>query len=74
MPTLPLSDSSLLVRTHFGSDEGWWRVSAEATGSNEEGFRAYVTPVTDSAFDGPNWEEVKAAEAIQQDLAALHDG
>jgi len=62
MPTLPRSNSSLLVRTDFtGSDEAWQLMISEAQRENEDGFRAYVDPVSDSAFDGASWEAVRAA-------------
>ena len=61
MPTLPRSNSSLLVRTDFTSDDAWQQVSDEAQWENEDGFRAYLEPVSDPAFDRARWEEVKAA-------------
>lgn len=61
MPTLPRSDSSLLVRTDFTSDDAWDLVSGEALQENEDGFRAYIEPISDPAFAGATWEAVKAA-------------
>jgi hypothetical protein len=61
MPTLLLSNSSLLVRTDFSSDDAWQRVSDEAQRENADGFRAYVEPISDPAFDRVSWEAVKAA-------------
>jgi hypothetical protein len=34
-----------------------------ATGYNEEGFRAYLESVSDTAFDGFTWQAVEAAVA-----------
>jgi hypothetical protein len=58
---LPVSDCSLLVRADFTSDEAWRRVSDEAQAEYEDGFRAYLQPVSDRAFDGAAWQLVKAA-------------
>jgi hypothetical protein len=61
MPTLPRSNSSLLVRTDFTGDDAWQQVSDEAQRENADGFRAYIVPVSDPAFDRAAWETVKAA-------------
>lgn len=61
MPTLPRSNSSLLVRTDFTSDDAWHQVSDEARRENEDGFRAYIEPISDPEFDRVIWEVVKAA-------------
>jgi hypothetical protein len=61
MTKLPTSDYSLLVRTDFTSDDAWQQVSTGAQKENEDGFRAYIEPISDTAFDGLSWEEVKAA-------------
>lgn len=61
MPTLPRSNSSLLVRTDFTSDDAWHQVSYEARRENEDGFRAYIEPISDPEFDRASWEGVKAA-------------
>jgi hypothetical protein len=61
MPTLPKLDSSLLVRTDFASDDDWRLVSEKAQQENADGFRAYIEPVSDLAFDGATWQAVKEA-------------
>jgi hypothetical protein len=61
MPMLPRSHCSLLVRTEFSSDDAWRAVCDEALREYEDGFRAYLEPVSDSAFDGAPWEAVRAA-------------
>ncbi len=61
MPDLPRLNCSLLVRTDFTSDDAWQEVRDQALRENEEGFRAYLEPVSDPAFDGVTWEAVKAA-------------
>lgn len=58
---LPRLNSSLLVRTDFTSEDAWQEVSDEAQRENEDGFRAYLEPVSDPAFDSFTWEAVKAA-------------
>lgn len=47
MRMLLRSDCSLLVRTDFTSEEAWEQVSAEAQAQYQDGFRAYITPVSD---------------------------
>jgi hypothetical protein len=61
MPELPKLNCSLLVRTDFTSDDAWRQVRNQALRDSEEGFRAYLEPVSDPAFDGARWEKVKAA-------------
>jgi hypothetical protein len=61
MAKLPVSVRSLLVRTDFTNDETWQQVSHEAQADNSDGFRAYVQPVSDPAFDGATWQLVKAS-------------
>lgn len=61
MRKLPALESSLLVRTEFTSDDYWRQLCAAASRVNEDGFRAYVDPVSDIGFDSVDWEEVKAA-------------
>jgi hypothetical protein len=71
MPTLPRSGSSLLVRTDFTSDDAWDLVIDEAQREYEDGFRAYVEPVSDPAFDGLTWEAVKAAAPVNDHGASV---
>ena len=71
MPPLPRLNSSLLVRTDFTSDDAWHELSDETQQENEDGFRAYVEPVSDPAFDGVAWQEVKAAASANDDGAAV---
>jgi hypothetical protein len=71
MPVLPRSDTSLLVRTDFASDDAWRQVSDEAQRENENGFRAYLELVNDPAFDRANWQTVKAAVPIDDNGASV---
>jgi hypothetical protein len=61
MPELPKLNCSLLVRTDFTNDDAWRGVWDQALRESEDGFRAYLEPVSDPAFDGASWEQVKAA-------------
>jgi hypothetical protein len=61
VPTLPGLDSSLLVRTDFASDDAWQELSDEAQQESQDGFRAYLVPVSDPALDHLDWETVRAA-------------
>jgi hypothetical protein len=61
MPTLP-DMGTLLVRTDFTDDDAWDQVRDESTREyGPDGFRAYVTPVSDPQWSGAAWETVKAA-------------
>ena len=64
----------MLVRTDFSSDEAderWELVRDEAPRENEDGFRAYVEPVSDRAFDGATWAAVRAAVPAHDEGAAV---
>jgi hypothetical protein len=71
MLTLPRSNSSLLVRTDFTSNDAWRRVSDEAARESEDGFRAHFEPVSLPEFDGAAWEVVKAAVPANDHGAAV---
>lgn len=71
MPTLPMLDCSLLVRTDFSNDAQWQQLTDEAQREDEDGFRAYIEPVNDPAFDGASWEAVKAAVPANENGAAV---
>ena len=58
---LPRSHCPLLVRTDFSGDEGWRAVRDEALREYEDGFRAYLDPVSDPASGGASWQAVTAA-------------
>ncbi|MGW1341032.1 DUF6924 domain-containing protein [Kribbella sp. NPDC002412] len=71
MPTLPRTDSSLLVRTDFASDTAWQHLSDEAQRENEDGFRAYIETVSDPAFDGADWQAIQAAVPVTDTGASV---
>ncbi len=71
MPTLPRSESSLLVRTDFTSDDAWQQLCARALEENRDGFRAYIEPVSDPDFDHATWIQVKAAVPGDSHKAAV---
>jgi hypothetical protein len=70
MKKLPASNCSLLVRADFASEHAWQQVSAEAQAENSDGFRAFIEPVSDRAFDA-SWQAVKAAAPARADGAAV---
>jgi hypothetical protein len=71
MGMLPRLGGSDLVRTDFTDSAAWEQVSSEAQQENDDGFRAYVEPVSDPAFDGLSWEAVKAAVPGDDDEGAV---
>jgi hypothetical protein len=66
-----MSSSSLLVRTDFTSDEAWDRVREEALRENADGFRAYIEPVSDRAFEKATWAAVRAAVPTHTEGASV---
>jgi hypothetical protein len=61
MPTrrqIPQAKHSLLLRTDF-SDDSAWASLCEAIQEPVGEFRAYVTPISDPAFDGASIEDVR---------------
>lgn len=71
MPELPRLNCSVLVRTDFTSDDAWREVCDQALRETEAGFRAYLEPVSDPAFDGVTWEAVKAAVPANDHSASV---
>jgi Domain of unknown function (DUF6924) len=71
MPTLPMTDSSLLVRTDFSSDAAWVQVCDEAQREYGDGFRAHLVPVSDPAFDGAAWRAVRDAVPFSDEGASV---
>jgi len=71
MPTLPRSESSLLVRTDFTSEKAWQQLCAQAQEENGDGFGAYIEPVSDPDFDHASWIQVKAAVPADSQEAAV---
>ena len=68
---LPRLNSSLLIRTDFSNADAWQKISDEARRENEDGFRAYLEPVCDPAFDGLTWEAVRAAVPANENGARV---
>lgn len=68
---LPRLNSSLLIRTDFSNGDAWQKISDEARRENEDGFRAYLGPVSDPAFDGLTWEAVRAAVPANENGARV---
>jgi len=62
MKSLPQTDDPLLLRTSFADEAAWTELCAAIQApSGEEQFRAYVTPISDRAYDGVSLEEVVSA-------------
>jgi hypothetical protein len=68
---LPQSNVSLVVRTHFGSDEAWQHVCEEIARPSDEGFTANVEFVNDRAFEGFDAGALKAAMPANGTVAVL---
>jgi hypothetical protein len=68
---VPELSGSELVRTDFTDSTAWEQASSEAQQENADGFRAYIEPVSDPAFDGLSWEAVKAAVPADDDEGAV---
>jgi len=68
---LPARHCSLLERTDLTSERAWQQVSAEAQAECEEGFRAYIEPVSNRTFEGATLEAVKAAVPASANGAAV---
>ena len=60
MPTLPSSKDSLLIRTNFSDAEAWSAALTVVFTENDDGFRAYVEIVDDSAWNNAEWERLRA--------------
>jgi uncharacterized protein DUF6924 len=71
MSRLPKLSGSNLVRTDFTDTTAWEQASGEAQQENADGFRAYIEPVSDLAFDRLCWEAVKAAVPADDDEGAM---
>lgn len=71
MPTLPANAESLLVRTDFTDEAAWAHGVVAAMEEDRNGYRPYVTPVSDPAFDGAGWPTVKAAVPHDSSARAL---
>lgn len=49
---LPASERPLLLRTAYGDEPSWRLLCELIERENEEGFKAFVEPVSDPAFEG----------------------
>ena len=71
MTTLPKSTSSLLVRTAFADNGAWDRLTTAVATENQDGFRAYVDLVDDSAWGSATWQSVRAAVPANDEGASV---
>jgi hypothetical protein len=60
MRTLPDTPNALVLRTDFSDGAVWDAVSAASTAPSADGFRAYLSFVSDRAFAGLTPEEAAA--------------
>ncbi|GIU56993.1 hypothetical protein [Arthrobacter sp. NicSoilC12] len=68
---IPSGENSLLVRTSFANDKAWADALSIALSENEDGFRAYVQVVDDSAWENADWEQVRRAALAASEQAAV---
>jgi hypothetical protein len=80
---LPATETTPLIRTEFASDAAWETLKAIIGTPNPDGFRAFVTVVDDSAFNGIHPAALKQANApapqhalwiIADERAMVEDG
>lgn len=72
MTSLPQTDDTPFVRTHFSDEEAWQALSTAVATPDEEGFLAYVHVVDDPAYRDLSPEEV-AARAGRRRLIIVAD-
>jgi hypothetical protein len=51
----------LVVRTDFTDEHAWQRIVEEAQKQNEDGFQAFVIPISDATFDQADWRAITNA-------------
>jgi hypothetical protein len=61
MAQLPVSESSLLIRTDFDDNAAWLELRAEAEEANADGFAANVEAVDDPGWSGVDWMALREA-------------
>jgi hypothetical protein len=57
----PVIRRHALVRTAFGNEDAWVDTLSIVLSENDDGFRAYVKVVDDTAWDRVGWEHVRQA-------------
>jgi len=58
MKTLPVTNASPVLRTHFDNQRGWEDICEEIQRPSPEGFEAQVEFIDDPAFDGLNKQQL----------------
>ncbi|MFK0072212.1 DUF6924 domain-containing protein [Arthrobacter woluwensis] len=71
MPILPKTENSVLVRTSFADEKAWLDAISVVLTENEDGFRAYVEVVDDSAWENVEWEHLREAVLAAENQAAV---
>jgi hypothetical protein len=61
VPRIGHTDSAVVVRTDFSSQQSWPAVREQMLAESDEGFRAYVEIVDDGTFEGAEPDRVLAS-------------
>jgi hypothetical protein len=72
----PNTENSLLVRTSFMDERAWHDALSVVMTENEDGFRAYVEVVEDTAWENADWERLREAalDVLGQDVVYIVNG
>jgi len=71
MPILPSTENSLLVRTSFANAGAWSGALSVVQTESDDGFRAYVEVIDDSAWENAEWEQVRRAALAADEQAVV---
>jgi hypothetical protein len=61
VPCIGHTDSAVVIRTDFSSQQSWLAVQEQMLAESDEGFRAYVEIVDDEGFEGSEPDRVLAS-------------
>jgi hypothetical protein len=61
VPCIGHTDSAVVIRTDFSSQQSWLAVQEQMLAESDEGFRAYVEIVEDEGFEGSEPDRVLAS-------------
>jgi hypothetical protein len=71
MPIPSNTENSLLIRTCFVDERAWLDALSVVLTENEDGFRAYVEVVDDTAWEDAGWERLREAALEAGNQAAV---
>lgn len=75
MPEVPQTSNTPFIRTDFSNEPAWQAICEAVDSETEEGFRAYVSIVDDTDFDGaPPADLAASAKRAAHGLLFLADG